>query len=467
MNPLPHQMENAKRMMLGLAERGSSADTSDTGVGKTMTAGLVAGVFWRQSKKRTLVICPLSVIEQWREALHGDVGLPPEAFDVVNYDKIRKDPKRMRAYHLIVFDEAHRVTGHRTLQSKLPIAARKYGKHVLLLSATLFQSPLKMRSIGYVLGMHGLHDFTKWMRRHGCVEGDWGWEYHPTQENVDRLSRALYSGTTPRAVRTARSDVAELFPSERVDWRLLDVGFDGAKKSWLAAYAEIFGETPQGVPPLRYLSELVETGIRDGYEPNLDRLLPAIVAARTVSERVKTPAMIETAQDLIAQGNSVVLFFNFLENGRKAADALTVPFLCGATDRGDRAKQQKRFLNDNLPAIVCQTAVGGVGLNLNDRIGDRPRVSLISPDFSVVNFTQALGRIMRVATKTPVWQIACFAKGTIEERVRNVLVRKARTLESIQQRDITEDALGVTAILDKFGSANVGPSAKKHKQNKT
>ena len=67
---------------------------------------------------------------------------------------------------------------------------------------------------------------------------------------------------------------------------------------------------------------------------------------------------------------------------------------------------------------------GGCGISLHDTFGTFPRVSIISPTWSAQDLIQVLGRIHRAMGKTDCEQLIIFCKGTVEERVGNIIKQK-------------------------------------------
>ena len=156
------QEEHCDKLFRGVMSMGVAKDGSDTGTGKTVIALEVA----RRAGLEPFVVCPKSVIPAWVEWMEAGKHNPDH---VINYEKLRGgktdygwipkkgffrwkglDPVR----HLIIFDEDHRMKGHKSLNSKILISAKALGFRILLLGATSCSNPLEMRAMGYALDMH-------------------------------------------------------------------------------------------------------------------------------------------------------------------------------------------------------------------------------------------------------------------------------------------------------------------------
>jgi hypothetical protein len=98
----------------------------------------------------------------------------------------------------------------------------------------------------------------------------------------------------------------------------------------------------------------------------------------------------------------IVIFLNYLSNVDEVYEKLKylgVVKLTGASK--NRAKIIDTFNNDsNCHVLVGIMSVGGVGVELDDKIGDAERFMLLSPSFSAILSHQAAQRIIRENTKS-------------------------------------------------------------------
>ena len=119
--PFAHQVDDAILFFRRLAPRGLIAD--DVGLGKTITAGLVARELLERGRiESLLVVCPKSLVEQWQEELDSKFGikaalavggdfsrLERHQFWITSYHTARSriDAIRARKFDLLILDEAH------------------------------------------------------------------------------------------------------------------------------------------------------------------------------------------------------------------------------------------------------------------------------------------------------------------------------------------------------------------------
>jgi SNF2 family DNA or RNA helicase len=153
---LPHQIDVATRVLRRpMAGRAILAD--EVGLGKTIEAGIILKELTvRGLARRVLILCPASLVEQWRGELESkffeefDAVSDPDEWDrsrraIVSYDravsgKHRREILRHR-WDLVIVDEAHKVKNEKAERYKfLQEVERNY---ILLLTATPLQNNLR------------------------------------------------------------------------------------------------------------------------------------------------------------------------------------------------------------------------------------------------------------------------------------------------------------------------------------
>lgn len=407
----------------------NTLDTSHVGTGKTVVACHLACSLNRP----VAVICPKAVIPSWRRELQ-ESGIEP--LFVLNYEKIRtgktewltKRGKKIMTWHLpedtlLLIDECHKMGGAYTQNAQMLIAAKNAGYHLHCMSATAAEDPTQMRALGYALGLHSLNkaeaplrSWYGWMMQNGCRQNDWGaWELR-RRSKLTNIRDKMYGSF---AKRLTAADFPDSFRQNRVFVEPIE--FADSKKI-AKAYSDL-GLTP----------DIVRQYIEEGTVEDSDFVIVNILRARQLAESFKVREMVEMAEDLLAEGNSVVLFVNF----RETADALSTTLKCGAIVGGQKADERQQliddFQSDAAHVLVVNIAAGGTGISLHDVNGNRPRVSLISPSFNVKEYMQALGRIHRNGAKSDALQKILVASDTIEEVVMAAICEKAGNLKLLHE----------------------------------
>ena len=172
---------------------------------------------------------------------------------------------------------------------------------------------------------------------------------------------------------------------------------------------------------------------------NKDRMnaLVRVLRAHQRIELLKVPTFVELTNDFIHNGYSVVIFVNFTQTLKLISQMLyTKCLIYGEQTAQEREININDFQENKEKIIICNIKAGGVGLSLHDVLGGHPRASLISPAWSAIDLTQALGRIHRAGGKSKSLQRIIFTANTVEERIAEKLKIKLNDLNSINNGDL-------------------------------
>lgn len=393
-----------------------------TGTGKTY----IASEALRSLKRPVLVICPKSIIPKWHEVL-GLADVKP-VLDVINWEQIRRDNTQWWQQNkwifpkdtVVVVDEVHKgCSGSKTKTTNMLGMLRAYNVPVLMQSATVADSPLKMRAIGYLLGLHGFNatSYYDWCRRHACYNNPFhnGLVFSKGPLGTAALQR-LHKVMADMMV---RYDISKIpgFPTCQVSAELYDLE-DHYKEAINNIYSDM------------------ETRIK---EPHASPLVE-LQHARERVEHYKLEMMKDMVPDFIEEGKSVVVFVNFRSVALELYDWAyrafgNVSLVIGDQDNKEREANRIAFQNNTNFLCICTTGAGGLGIDLHDIHHIRPRESILFPGWSAVDTIQALGRVWR-SGGTPCVQRFILAAGTAEERVYKTLQRKMDNIETINDGDL-------------------------------
>lgn len=418
MKAIPHdyQKEPIRTIARTLSIGRSILDASDMGTGKTYVALFAL----RELGLRPAVVCPKSMIPSWQRAAE-DVGVEP--LFVENIERIKSSrtwlkgavrfPRwRIPADSRLIFDEVHRFSGTMTGNAALLAQAPR---PCIMASATPIGDPTKLRAIGTQLGLFSWHDFHQWAVSVGChFEYGRGLTYRGHGKEDEEVSRRINDMVfgNELAVRVRIADLKPgTFPDNRIDTRVVPVHrLTPADEAYLEDLTELLEECPfETVQDLR---------------------------ERQIDEHVMIPSLVEWVDDILADGRSqVAVFCNFRDTVKRTAEKLmdlkhSVGWVWG--QQTDRQEHVDRFQSGEARAIICQSMSGGVGLNLHDTVGDRPRTAIHLPGWSAIDFRQCFGRCYRSGGKSPVSQYIVFGEGSFgARRVMPTLSRKLDRLDTI------------------------------------
>lgn len=408
-----------------------------TGSGKTYLAVQTI----RDLGMPALVVCPKIAISQWNGVIDG-MDARGNVIGVVNPERLvasknnpwyRNDQGWLLGGdvpRLLVFDEVHRGASGPDSKTTLALARWCNRAHpdnkVLAMSATPFETPMKMRAVGYLMGFHRFTEqsFYEWCRRYGCGYRDVGWgrtrrrifEFTRDRTRADAIMRTLRHEMGDRFM-TVGPDEIPGFPDEVKEVVLVDL----AKRDH-DALVRAYAEMPERI---QHMSEddMVKT-----------------LRLRQQAEFCKAETIAQMACDLVEDGYSVFIAVNFTDARLRieehlAAKGVKFASIYGGQKESERQQGIEEFQANRIHVMVGMMAACSVALSLHDERHERPRVSLISPGYSASELSQSLGRIRRVGGTTAVQKIV-IAAGSVEERVGRAIERKMNNLAALTDRDL-------------------------------
>lgn len=455
-----YQVEAAKHL-LGILPHRNALDGSSMGIGKTGTGVAVI----RHLNLPTLVLTPQIAIPQW-EWMGKHLGTE---FDVTNPEMVRtgktpyglwENPKppgslpvELRctqcqckvdpteplpcaygpfhcvetkkiphnygkffwnpAIKFLVLDEVHKYCAIDSLNADMAIAARRQNIPVLAISATAADSPLGLKALGYILGLHDLvgeNSFYRFAFRHGCKRRFFGGlEFNGDPAHMCRLHREIFPS---RGVRVRIEDLGDKFPECSITAELFDFG---DKKRIEQLYAEM-------------TSALVELKQLQEQDVDPEHPFTRLLRARQALELLKVPLYVQLAQEEVEAGNSVVLFVAF----KATMDALCEKLGATARIEGGQSPEEREsviqdYMDDKHRITVTNIDAGGTAVSLPDVRGKFPRVGIASLIFSSRKMRQLFGRLRRATSKTKSRYRVVLVGG--EEKIHQAMQGKLDNLD--------------------------------------
>lgn len=434
---LPYQIPSAEALAASLRAFNAGLDASDVGVGKTY----VALAAFRDLGISPVVVAPLAVLPSWeRAAKHLGIEITAFTWERVRtgntrFGKWDSDEKKTFYWSAdvkgLIFDEAHRAKDHKTQNHRLIAAAKRQNITAAALSATAGSSPLHMKALGYLLGLHQYKGFWQWVEQYGCRANRWGgYEFDGDPRHLKALHALIFP---QKGTRIRVADLGNAFPETQITTELVTVAdADKINRAYEAVADAIAAvQAKKLIDPDHHLTKLLR--------------------ARQLAEAGKVPSIVEMASDAIEQGMSVAVFVNFDASIDAIRDALKKAGIVVREIRGGQTSEERQeaidaFQRDEARAIVCNIKAGGVGVSLHDLNGKHARLSLISPTPSAQDLRQAVGRVHRAGGKTKSRQRILFAAGTVEERVCKLVQAKLTNLDTLNDGDLQEVSDNATLV---------------------
>lgn len=443
--PMPHQLDTAKRVLHEMGGRAILAD--EVGLGKTIEAGLILKEYIvRGLVKKALILVPASLVLQWVRELNAKFGIAAVAqkkshswgYDIVvaSIDTAKRDPHKeivlSTDYDLVIIDEAHKLKNKKTTNYQFATQLSK--KYCLLLTATPIQnnleelfnliSLLKPGQLGaqgefnsnYVVdkrlpkneeqlqdvlssimirnrrGDGGIH-FTKRIVRNVTLE-------------LSKEEQALYDAVTSFVQQMASQDGIDL--SSILSLVTLQREVCSSRDAVFLTLVNMFKKTSEDSPIRAQIWELVEV-------------------IRAITSNTKA----EKALEIINQcEGKVILFTEYRATQEYLLQFFDKHQIPAVPYRGGMNRGKKDWMMDLFRGnarVLIATEAGGEGINLqfcNNMINfDLP--------WNPMRVEQRIGRVHRLGQTQDVNIYNLCTKNTIEEHILNLLHEKINLFELV------------------------------------
>jgi len=425
-----YQLLHVFNLICSLTSKQVTIDGSDTGTGKTYAAISAC----RHMKLRPFIICPKIIMNKWKDVCNYFDVRP---ISIVNYEAIKYGKEYFRDERvdsrfvdiiventnkkskktgklkqnivdykwnlpknaIIIFDEAHKCKNIKSKNGILLISTKGLNNKVLLLSATLSDTPSSFHVFGYMLGFYKtMRQAKNWIN--GMIIDDNNYIGHV--KKLSSINRKIYPDYGSR-IRI--SDLGDKFPENQVTADCYTVD---------KIHRQEIDEIYKKFKPNSMVGQMKE---------------------RQRIEEIKIPIIEELANEYLDNGYAVVIFVNF----QKSIDDLSKRFnttciVCGDQTIEDRESNVEDFQKNIKKLIICNIKAGGLGIDLHDLYGV-PRVSLISPSFSSIDFIQTLGRIHRSGSQSTALQRVIYISDTCEEKICENIRNKLQFTSKLNDND--------------------------------
>jgi SNF2 family DNA or RNA helicase len=375
-----------------------------------------------------------SLESQAQNGTRFDPGrLPARSVLVINYTQLRllQDDLGRISWLAIIFDEGQYLKNpaSQTAQAARILKAR----HKTLLTGT----PIENRLLDL------------WSLLHCVMPGALGSQASFTrrfQEKTDPTSRQrLARRVRPFLLRRTKEEVApELPPRIEEDIRCQ---MEGAQENLYRAELKL---ARQHLLKLRDDQQLAQE--RFNLLTSLLRLRqicchPALVDQnQRYTSSAKVDALVELLDPLIAEGNKVLIFSQFVEMLKLIAvklKELEMPIYILTGETEGRAKVIEEFGNQPGGAVfLLSLKAGGFGLNL----ASASYVVLFDPWWNPAVENQAIDRAHRIGQGNTVFAYRLLIQGSIEDKIRQLQLYKSKLAREV----LGEEGFAQALTLDDF-----------------
>lgn len=441
LNPLPHQLEAAKRVVEEMNGKAILAD--EVGLGKTIEAGLVLKEYLiRGLVKKVLILTPASLVSQWASELATKFYIPAVAqkkfyawdqHDIVisSIDTAKRSPHKEKIYEqeydLVIIDEAHKLKNHKTKNYQFVRHLKK--KFCLLLTATPIQNRLdEMFHLVSLLKPGHLGNEGQFTER--FKKGDRQVQNH--HHLIKLMNKVM--------IRNRRQDTGVKWTERKVE--SVKVAFTEEERSFYQALESFVRSQPDEVRSSFSLLTLQREACssKEAVFFTLKNMAQKLYGSQlefpqsfqdvlTHIQAISRNSKAEKALELIQTINDKVIIFTeyratqlYLQWFLKQNGISSVPFR-GGFKRGKKDWMKQLF--EKHAQVLIATEAGGEGLNLQFC----HHVINFDLPWNPMRLEQRIGRVHRFGQTKDVRIYNFSIADTIEDRILQLLYEKIHLFE--------------------------------------
>ncbi|HUM44606.1 MAG TPA: DEAD/DEAH box helicase, partial [Fervidobacterium sp.] len=339
-------------------------------------------------------------------------NLPNDFFLITNMESLRSKEiankiaqlAKQGVIGMIAFDEIHKCKNPSSQQGK-GLLKIKADLMVAMSGTPLMNSPLDLYVPLKWLG-YEKHNFYQFKNRYAVMGGYGGYQV-VGYRNLAELQNVLDS----IMLRRLKKDVLDL-PEKVYITEYVEMG-EAQEKIYDEVLAAVRRNIDKIVLSPNPLAQLIRLRQATGYTG---------ILSSDIRESAKLDRLEELVEDAVESGDKVIVFSNWKEMIVPAFERLkkyNPAVITGETK--DRVAEQDKFMNDDSCKVILGTT-GAMGTGLTLTAGST--VIFLDSPWNRANKEQAEDRAHRIGTKSNVTIITLVTKGTIDERIEELIYQK-------------------------------------------
>ncbi|MCH6258246.1 DEAD/DEAH box helicase [Puniceicoccaceae bacterium K14] len=407
----------------------------EMGLGKTIQAiSLLASLKESGKQGTSLVICPASLVENWRRESvkfapklrvivnHGSQRIKKaedlNGYDLVitSYGTLIRDQKKLADtdFLCVIGDEAQHIKNKRTRNAKAISSLHTQGR--FLLTGTPIENSIQ--------DLISLLDFIMPGSWKGIPSGARGGERKWHEQRIQDQA-------APYILRRSKLKVAPELPEKIEQVIFVDMTkdqkatYDNARRSASEEISALESSgASEGAVRMKTLTQLLRLRQVCCDPRILDDKLPADASP-------KLSSFLELLEEAIDGGHRILVFSQFvsiLSLLKKELDSQQIPYCYIDGKTKDRMAEVDRFNDeDDIPLFLISLKAGGTGLNLTAA----DTVIHFDPWWNPAVEAQATDRAHRIGQDKIVTSYKLIVSGSVEEKVLQMQGEKKKLLENI------------------------------------
>ncbi len=323
---------------------------------------------------------------------------------------------------MIAFDECHKAKNPNSQQGK-GILKTKADTMIAMTGTPLMNTPLDLYIILKWLG-YEKHSFYQF-KNHYCVMGGYGNYQIVGYRNLNELQEEL----DHIMLRRKKEEVLDLPEKTYID------EFVEMTPKQEQIYNEITNEIRANIDQIEMsnnpLSALIRMRQATGYTG---------ILSSTIKESAKLDRLEELVEEAVENGKKVVIFSNWTQMTLPIYNRLAVKYkgtyITGEVDIEDRQEHIRRFQEDEDCKFVVGTS-GAMGTGITLTAGT-VEIFMDEP-WNMALKEQCVDRCHRIGQKNNLTIYTLMCKGTIDERIHNIVEKKGIMADAIVDGKVTEN----------------------------
>lgn len=348
-----------------------------------------------------------------------DLSTHKEFFLITNIETFRSDEfvkklKKQKTINMCAIDEAHLIRNPNSAMSKGLLKSNDFKYRIAMSGTPIVNRPLDAYSMLKWLGVENAPFYT--FKKYYCEMGGFGNHQLAGYRNIDKLRQCL----SKVMLRRLKDDVLDL-PDKIEQIEYVEMT-DNQRKIYnevrddILLNIDLIASTPN---PLSHLLRLRQATDYTG------------ILSSTIKESAKLDRLDEIIDELIQNNRKAIIFSNWTsmtEILRERYKQYNPAYITGEVAATERQQQVNKFQTDNnCKLFIGSTGAAGTGLTLTAA----STVIFYDLPWHKAAYDQASDRAHRIGQTSNVHIITLLAKGTIDEAIYNIVIKKGELADML------------------------------------
>ncbi len=379
--------------------------------------------------------------------MYGKPDEPLPYFLIINIEAIRMREKKFypiverlielisnKTINIVALDEVHLNVSMQSLQGKQLLEIKKKVKHdcmwIPMTGTPITSKPTDVFLPLRLVDGHRSNSYYMWCQKY-CVYGGFGGHEIVAYQNINHLKSILQ----PNMLRRLKKDVLDLPPKIHMIEYVENTPYQ--QKLYSNYVADLLEHKKEIIKSFNPMSKFLRLRQINGSPELVDTSLN-IHDKSYLSKNAKLSRLLELLNDILADpSEKVVIFSNWVEPLRTLYDFVKryykVCCYTGTMSQEDREKHKAAFIN-NLNYRIILGTVGALGTSHTLTVARN--VIFYDIPWNPSDMVQCEDRCHRPGTTQTVNVYTLLTKGTVDEKVYEIITRKEGTAMYIVDNQI-------------------------------